>query len=247
MVIHSALYLQFSGLLINWAGGQLFTGLNPWKFIPAALFRRRNGSSAIPRSGLWVKKQRYCEKAKQKVIIGIIIYFPSFLMPPHSHTAAVQRIYEQHHSWLHGWLKGKLSNACDAADVAHDTFIRVLGAHNAAQIREPRDYLATVARGLVIDRYRRRAIEQAYLETLAVRPEITVISEEDKALIIETLMAVDKALAGLGARAHRIFMMSQVDGLTYQQIAIELKVSLTTVKKHMIRALTECSLIMAAM
>jgi RNA polymerase sigma factor (sigma-70 family) len=162
-----------------------------------------------------------------------------------AHTAAIEHIYEQHHSWLHGWLKGKLHNACDAADVAHDTFLRILAARNATQIREPRDYLATVARGLVVDRYRRRAVETAYLQTLASRPEAAVISEEDKALIIETLVAVDKALADLGTRTRKIFILSQVDGLTYQQIAVQLKVSLTTVKKHMIRALTECALIMA--
>ncbi len=97
----------------------------------------------------------------------------------------------------------------------------------------------------MIDRYRRRAIEQAYLQTLADRPEATAISEEDKAIIIETLVAVDKALYGLGERARRIFMLSQVEGLTYQQIADQLRVSLTTVKKHMVRALTECALIMA--
>jgi RNA polymerase sigma-70 factor (ECF subfamily) len=153
----------------------------------------------------------------------------------------------QHHSWLYGWLKGKLNDACDAADVAHDTFVRILGSRDASQIREPRDYLATVAKGLVIDRYRRSAIEAAYLETLAARPEATEISEEDKALIIETLVAVDKALASLGARAQKIFMLSQIDGLTYQQIAVQLNVSLTTVKKHMIRALTECSMIMATL
>ncbi|KFE55366.1 sigma-70 family RNA polymerase sigma factor [Pseudomonas syringae] len=166
-------------------------------------------------------------------------------MPPHSHTAAVQRIYEQHHSWLHGWLRSRLSNACDAADVAHDTFVRILGAANATQIREPRDYLATVARGLVIDRYRRRAIELAYQQAMADRPQDTVISEEDKALIIDTLLAVDKTLENLGSRTKRIFMASQVEGLTYQQIALELNVSLTTVKKHMVRAFTECSLLMA--
>lgn len=166
-------------------------------------------------------------------------------MPLPAHTAAIEQIYEQHHSWLCGWLKGKLHDACDAADVAHDTFVRILAARNAAQIHEPRDYLATIARGLVIDRYRRQAIEAAYLQTLAARPEATAISEEDKALIIEILVAVDKALAGLGARSQQIFMLSQIDGLTYQQIALQLKVSLTTVKKHMIRALTECALIMA--
>lgn len=168
-------------------------------------------------------------------------------MPTPSHTVAVQHIYEQHHSWLHGWLRGKLHNACDAADVAHDTFVRILGGRHAAQILEPRDYLATIARGLVIDRYRRHAIEQAYKQSLAERPDATAISEEDKAIIIETLVAVDKALASLGERSRRIFMLSQIDGLTYQQIADQLQVSLTTVKKHMVRAVTECSMIMASL
>ena len=168
-------------------------------------------------------------------------------MPTPSHTVADQHIYEQHHSWLHGWLRGKLHNACDAADVAHDTFVRILGGRHAAQILEPRDYLATIARGLVIDRYRRHAIEQAYKQSLAERPDATAISEEDKAIIIETLVAVDKALASLGERSRRIFMLSQIDGLTYQQIADQLQVSLTTVKKHMVRALTECSMIMASL
>ncbi len=168
-------------------------------------------------------------------------------MSPPSHTATVQHIYEQHHSWLHGWLKGKLHNACDAADVAQDTFVRILSGRHAAQILEPRDYLATIARGLVIDRYRRHAIEQAYAQTLAERPQATAISEEDRAIIIETLVAVDKALAGIGERARTIFILSHIDGLTYQQIADQLQVSLTTVKKHMIRALTECALIMASL
>jgi RNA polymerase sigma-70 factor (ECF subfamily) len=166
-------------------------------------------------------------------------------MPSVPHTDAVQRIYQQHHHWLQGWLRGRLSCASDAADVAHDTFVRMLSSRSAELIREPRDYLATVARGLVIDRYRRRAIESVYLQSLAARPEQTVPSEEDKAIIVDTLVAVDKALTLLGPRTQRIFLLSQLDGLTYQQIATQLDVSLTTVKKHMIRAFTECTLIMA--
>ena len=166
-------------------------------------------------------------------------------MPSYSHSVAVQCIYERHHSWLNTWLKARLHNACDAADVAQDTFVRILGSSNAVPVREPRNHLATVARGLVIDRYRRQAIERAYLQTLTDRPQTTVISEEDKALIIETLLAVDKALSELGARTKHIFILSQIDGLTYQQIATQLAVSLTTVKKHMVRAFTECTMLMA--
>ena len=80
-------------------------------------------------------------------------------------------LYRDHHSWLQGWLRRRLGNGCDAADLAQDTFVRLLHAGNAANIREPRDYLATVARGLMVDFLRRRSLEQAYLEALALQPQ----------------------------------------------------------------------------
>ena len=35
-------------------------------------------------------------------------------------------LYSDHHGWLQRWLKFRLNNAYDAADLAHDTFVRVL-------------------------------------------------------------------------------------------------------------------------
>ena len=34
---------------------------------------------------------------------------------------AVTQIYRDHHGWLSGWLRKKLGNSFDAADLAHDT------------------------------------------------------------------------------------------------------------------------------
>lgn len=80
---------------------------------------------------------------------------------------SLSTLYRDHHGWLAGWLRRKLGNGHDAADLAHDTFLRILAARNAAAIEEPRKYLATIAKGLVVDRFRRQSIEAAWLETLA--------------------------------------------------------------------------------
>src|SRR5690606_12080257 len=80
-------------------------------------------------------------------------------------------LYQDHHRWLVSWLGGKLSTPSDAADLAHDTFVRILQSRLGAQtIQNPRGYISTVAHGLVVDLWRRRALEQAYLEVLAVLP-----------------------------------------------------------------------------
>ncbi|OBV38350.1 sigma-70 family RNA polymerase sigma factor [Janthinobacterium psychrotolerans] len=162
-----------------------------------------------------------------------------------SHAPHLSTLYSQHHGWLYGWLRGKLGNAGDAADLAQDTFVRLMGKREAAPLREPRGYLATIARGLLIDRYRRQALEQAYLEALARQPEPHTISAETQAIIIETLLAVDRLLERLGTRTRAVFLLAQIEELSYVEISARLGVSLPTVKKHLVRAYTEC-LVLAA-
>ena len=43
----------------------------------------------------------------------------------------VEVLYNDHHHWLTGWLRRKLGCPESAADLAQDTFIRVLSAREA--------------------------------------------------------------------------------------------------------------------
>ncbi|MBD9483347.1 sigma-70 family RNA polymerase sigma factor [Pseudomonas sp. PDM14] len=166
----------------------------------------------------------------------------STLYPDTSH-AQVDALYRQHHGWLRGWLRQRLNCSADAADLAQDTFIRVLLARTAGSLREPRHYLATIARGLVIDLYRRRSLEQAYLDALAARPELYAPSAETRVLILDSLMAIDRLLDGLGPRTRAIFLAVQLDGLSYEKAAERVGVSVSTVRKHLARALLHCLLL----
>ncbi|MNN31273.1 putative RNA polymerase sigma factor FecI [compost metagenome] len=156
---------------------------------------------------------------------------------------SVHRLYEDHHGWLCGWLRKRLGCVDHAADLAQDTFIRVLTQRKNLELREPRAYLSTIARSLMIDSFRRRALEQAYLQTLAAIPEPVAVSPETRELIIETLMEIDRLLDGLGERTREIFLLAQLDGLSYVDIGRRLQVSVNTVKKHAVRALTHCLLL----
>lgn len=160
-------------------------------------------------------------------------------------ATTLEALYCDHHSWLVGMLRRKLGNGDSAADLAQDTFLRVLANRNVDAILRPREYLATIARGLVTDAYRRQAIERAYLETLAARPEPVAISPETRAILLETVLAIDRMLDQLGPRTREIFLLAQFEELTYAQVGARLGVSLTTVKKHMVRALTQCLLLAA--
>ena len=153
----------------------------------------------------------------------------------------VERLYIAHHGWLKGWLRRRLGEHADAEDLAQDTFVRVMRSRSGiADLRQPLAYLATIANSLLINRWRRQAVERAYLEALAARPEAVAPSEEERLLLIEALVEIDELLHGLAPQVREIFLMSQLDGLTYPQIAQRLELSVNQVQKAMSKAFATC-------
>lgn len=153
----------------------------------------------------------------------------------------VQLMYRSHHGWLQNWLRTKLGNSFDAADLAQDTFVRVLRhRHELDALREPRAYLTTIAKRLLLNHHRRRSIEAAYLEALALIPEAHAPSPEQRLLILETLQEIDEMLAGLSMPARQAFLMAQLEGLSHADIAARLNVSLRSVHRYIVRGFEQC-------
>ncbi|SDW14016.1 RNA polymerase sigma-70 factor, ECF subfamily [Pseudomonas syringae] len=155
-----------------------------------------------------------------------------------NHT--VEGLYQAHNAWLTNWLRRRLGCPHNAADLAQDTFIKVLSARDTAQIIEPRAFLTTIAKRVLCNHFRRQDLERAYYQALSELPESVAPSEEERAIILETLVELDLLLDGLPAPVKRAFLMSQVDGLSHGQIAAELGISIATVKRHLSKAALRC-------
>lgn len=152
----------------------------------------------------------------------------------------VDALYSEHHGWLHAWLRKKLGCTHRAADLTHDTFLRLLNREETFSIQEPRAFLSTIAQGLVANQFRRQKIEQAWLDTLALLPEVQVPSPETRALMLETLLEIDRRLDALGPAVRRAFLLFQLDGLPQAEIAARLGISVPTVKRYVAKALVAC-------
>ena len=154
----------------------------------------------------------------------------------------IETLYTAHHGWLQSWLRGKLGDSFVAADLAHDTFLRLMLStwRPGKPGEQPRALLTHIAKGLVVDHWRRQEVERAYLQALAHLPEREAPSPETRLLILEALCRIDAMLRQLPARTCEIFLLAQLDGLTYGQIADQLGTSLVTVKRHMRVAFAGC-------
>ena len=166
---------------------------------------------------------------------------------PASPLSKLGFFFSDHHRWLLQHVQRQLRNRADAEDTAAEAFCQILAARvDPDSIEQPRAYLSTIARRLIFDRHRRRRLEQAYLERLMLLPEALAPSPEETHLLLEALHAIDRCLAGLPLVVKKACLMSQLDGLSYVEIARRLEVSVITVKKHAVRALTHCLLLIEA-
>jgi RNA polymerase sigma factor (sigma-70 family) len=159
-------------------------------------------------------------------------------------------LYQAHHGWLQGWLRRRLGDAAEAADLAHDAFVRLIARPAAMSFASPgeaRAYLRTMAQGMCVDLWRRRQVEQAWLDTLAAQPEAFEPSLEYRAIIIETLMEIGALIARLSEKVRTAFVLAQIHGMTTREISAELGVSDRMVQKYLAQAMLHLALIDAGL
>jgi RNA polymerase sigma-70 factor (ECF subfamily) len=153
---------------------------------------------------------------------------------------SLAHFYDAHRDWLEGWLRKRLGCSHDAADLSQDTFVQIVAARNVAQIVEPRAFLATLAKRIMYNFWRRRDLERSYLEELAHAPGDSSPSEETRALVMDALQQIDAILGTLKPRAREVFLLNQIHELSYREIGERLGMPVITVRRYMAQAMRAC-------
>jgi RNA polymerase sigma-70 factor (ECF subfamily) len=127
----------------------------------------------------------------------------------------------------------------DPEDLVQDVFVRLAGRGEAEAIRHAERYLFRTAANVLRDHSRRDAVRrsgvhEAFDEDLHGREEISPERVlEDR----ETVAALLDALEQLPERTRAVFVLHRFDGMRYGDIARQLGVSVSSVEKHMMKAL----------
>lgn len=145
-----------------------------------------------------------------------------------------------HEPALRRWLRERLAlSAADADDIIQESYARLAGLESVDHVREPRAYLFTAARSLVHQHLRRAQV--VAIETVAELDGLGVAapraSPERFASSRQQLALAQRLLAGLPGRCREVFRMRRIEGLSQREVAARLRISQSTVEKHMIKAL----------
>ncbi|WP_263143774.1 RNA polymerase sigma factor [Pseudomonas alcaligenes] len=152
----------------------------------------------------------------------------------------VGSLYRDHRAWLLTWLRKNLHCPQRAEDLSQDTFLRLLNKQQLPALREPRALLTTIARGLLVDHFRRSALERNYLDELAQQPPAEQPDVEEQALLLEALREIDRLLGTLSSKARAAFLYNRLDGLGHAEIANRLGVSVPRVRQYLAQGLRQC-------
>lgn len=157
-----------------------------------------------------------------------------------SFQTQLHRLYQEHHGWLCSLLRHRLGNTCDAADLAQDIYLQLIRKAHIPSAKECRRHLMQIAKGKLIDLYRRRALEARYLELQTHQPNPQAPSEELRAIQREALGAVESALQRQPSKIRQALLLSRLGGLGHQDIASQLQVSISSVEKYIAQGVQSC-------
>jgi RNA polymerase sigma factor, sigma-70 family len=149
-----------------------------------------------------------------------------------------ERLFKTRYHSVYSFFLKKLGSSEDAADGAQDTFLRLIRHNGTVSLRSPDAYLFHVARNLVTDMVRARAVRSKYIESAEHEEQTSTTPTPDAALVsCQRQKLVQKALSELPPRCREVFILHRFENLTYRKIAERLDISPKTVENHVARAI----------
>jgi len=146
-------------------------------------------------------------------------------------------LYRRHATWLRALLR-KRFGASLAEDLTQETYLR-LAQSDTAEIAHPRALLARTAVNIGYDQARYHA-RRAGMTTVLAQRDAAEIDVPQAATQDEAIRLKEIVLA-LPPLYRDVFLLSRFGGLTYEEIAARLGVSMKTVERRMAQALVLCA------
>ncbi|MBT4522394.1 MAG: RNA polymerase sigma factor [Halieaceae bacterium] len=154
----------------------------------------------------------------------------------------------QHNVPLAKYLARKLDSPEDAAEVAQEAFLRLHRMEQPEKLSNARAFLFQVATNLAIDQLRRRKLHFRFLSAEKSGnddnglPDINAIAASPEQIIgaRQKLADIYSAVEELPFKVKQAFLLHRHNGLSYNDIAAQMEVSVSSVEKYILQALKHC-------
>lgn len=134
-------------------------------------------------------------------------------------------------------------NPSDAEDAVQEVFIRLARRRGLADLENVEGYLFETAASVAVDHYRRGRVRledrhDPYDETAHAVPDFAsdriLEGKQELAMVLE-------GLRELPERTRNVFLLARLERMRHAEIGRRLGISVSTVEKHVVRALAHLS------
>ena len=155
----------------------------------------------------------------------------------------ITSLYEASKKSLVRFLSTKLENVHDAVEIANEAYLKLYLKHDSEYLENAEGYLFQIASNLAIDHLRKQGRckmhEHVDVSSNIVADELVDHrpSPEQSLATKQQLDLIFKIAGELSAKCQKVFVLHRGQGMTYDEIAREVDISVSMVEKYMIKAL----------
>lgn len=150
--------------------------------------------------------------------------------------------YASHGSALKRFIGRLLRSPADIEDIAQEAFLRAYTVERGREIEQPKSFLFRIAKHLALSQLTRKSRQITdYIED-SVDSEVIPVesSAEDEICALQALGLHCEAVAALAPQCREVYLLRKVHGLSHKQIAAQLGIAVSTVEKHLMKAVEKC-------
>ncbi len=160
--------------------------------------------------------------------------------------ASLKEIFIENYQGLKSAISRYIKRPHDVEDIVQETFVKSYQAQQSTSIDNIKAYLFTTARNLSFKHHALHANKVTdYLEDLGL-PE--VINEtarlEDEIEAHQQFSIFCEAVRELPLQCRRVFILKKVYGLSHEEIAQRLDISISTANQHLAKGMARCTIYM---
>ncbi len=153
------------------------------------------------------------------------------------------RAYREHYAALHAFVRHRVGTDTEAADIAQETYLRVLRYRDQPNLGAVKALLFRIAANLLVMRTR-LARTRHVSDHVPLDDDLALVAEDpsqDRQVAgAQELERVIALIEKLPRRCREVFVLGRLQGLGRTEVAELLHMSAKTVDKHMRKALLLC-------